>query len=77
MSIRFPEDYTASQQRCKQIAHQLAQQHKHENILLVLNFMPLWAFNLQDKFRQITKADTDVSNAGSTWTFGGVFGESP
>ena len=35
MSLSFPEDYDESQQRCKQIAHQLAQRHKHENILLV------------------------------------------
>ena len=35
MCLNFPEDYDESQQRCKQIAHQLAQRHKHDNILLV------------------------------------------
>lgn len=33
--LSFPEDYDESQERCKQIACQLAERHKHENILLV------------------------------------------
>ena len=33
--LQFPEDYDDAQERCRQIARQLAERHPHENILLV------------------------------------------
>jgi len=35
LHISFPEDYSDSQERCRQIARQLANTHPHDNILLV------------------------------------------
>ena len=40
MQLNFPEDYDESQERCKEIAHQLAQRHANENILLVCQTIP-------------------------------------
>ncbi|KAA6426873.1 MAG: hypothetical protein FRX49_03198 [Trebouxia sp. A1-2] len=35
LHISFPEDYSDSQARCRQIARQLADRHPHDNVLLV------------------------------------------
>lgn len=35
LHISFPEDYSDSQERCRQIARQLADMHPHDNVLLV------------------------------------------
>ncbi len=35
LHINFPEDYSDSQERCRQIARHLADTHPHDNVLLV------------------------------------------
>ncbi|DBA95172.1 TPA: hypothetical protein ACH3X1_015723 [Trebouxia sp. C0004] len=35
LHLKFPEDYSNSQERCRQIARQLADMHPHDNVLLV------------------------------------------
>ena len=68
--LQFPEDYDDAQERCRQIARQLAERHPHENILLVRK-QKLQLISLLHRYVRTHCTPVQFSNALALFCFAG------